>query len=64
MARITRMAVKREPAVYHVMTLTALGGYILGDAEKEYLFQLIKKLSSPLSSAESWNQAKRRAYFY
>ena len=46
MARIARMVVKGESAVYHVMTRTALDGYVLGDVEKEYLFQLIKKLSS------------------
>ena len=46
MPRIARMLVKGEPAVYHVMTRTALEGYVLGDVEKEYLFKLIKKLSS------------------
>jgi len=46
MARIARMVVKGEPAVYHVMTRTALDGYVLGDVEKEYLLQVIKKLSS------------------
>ena len=46
MARIARMLVKGEPAVYHVMTRTALDGYVLGDVEKDYLLGLIKKLSS------------------
>ena len=46
MARIARMIVKGEPVVYHVMSRTALDGYVLGDVEKEYLFQVIKKLSS------------------
>jgi len=46
MPRIARMLVKGESAVYHVMTRTALDGYVLGDVEKDYLFQVIKKLSS------------------
>ena len=45
MARIARMVVKDEPAVYHVMSRTALDGFVLGDLEKEYLLELIKKLS-------------------
>ena len=45
MPRIARMIIKDEPAVYHVMSRTALDGYVLGDVEKEYLVQLIKKLS-------------------
>ena len=46
MARIARMIIKGEAAVYHVISRTALDGYVLGDIEKEYLFGLIKKLSS------------------
>ena len=46
MPRIARMLVKGEPAVYHVMTRTALDGYVLGDTEKEFLLGLIKKLSA------------------
>ncbi|MDH3349636.1 MAG: transposase [Desulfobulbaceae bacterium] len=46
MPRIARMLVKGEPAVYHVMTRTALDGYVLGDVEKDHLFKLIQKLSS------------------
>jgi len=45
MARIARMVVKDEPAVYHVMSRTALDGFVLGDLEKEYILELIKKLS-------------------
>ena len=44
MPRIARMIVKHEPVVYHVMSRTALGGFVLGDVEKEYLFDLIKRL--------------------
>ena len=40
------MLVKGEPAVYHVMTRTALDGYVLGDVEKDYLYKLIPKVSS------------------
>jgi putative transposase len=46
MPRIARMIIKGEPAVYHVMSRTALDGYVIGDVEKEYLFKLIKRLSS------------------
>ena len=46
MPRIARMVVKGEPAVYHVVSRTALEGFVLGDVEKEYLFDLIKRLSS------------------
>ena len=46
MPRIARLIVKGEPAVYHVMSRTALDGYVIGDVEKEYLLKLIKKLSA------------------
>ena len=45
MARIPRLTVADEPAVYHVISRTALDGFVLGDAEKEYLLSLIKRLS-------------------
>ena len=45
MPRIARLKVKGEPTVYHVMSRTALDGFVLGDVEKEYLLELIKKLS-------------------
>ena len=37
MPRIARMIIKEEPAVYHVMSRTALDGYVIGDVEKETL---------------------------
>jgi REP element-mobilizing transposase RayT len=40
------MIVEGETAVYHVMSRTALEGFVLGDVEKDYLLQLIKHLSS------------------
>ncbi len=46
MPRIARMVIKGEPAVYHVMSHTALDGYVIGDLEKDYLFKLIRRLSS------------------
>ena len=46
MPRIARMIVKDEPAVYHVMSRTALDGFVIGDVEKEYLLDLIKQLST------------------
>ena len=45
MPRIARLIVKGEPTVYHVMSRTALDGFVLGDIEKEYLLNLIKRLS-------------------
>ncbi len=46
MPRIARLVVKGEPAVYHVVSRTALDGFVLGDVEKEYLLELIKRLSA------------------
>ena len=45
MPRIARLIVKEEEAVYHIMSRTALDGYVMGDVEKDFLFNLIKKLS-------------------
>ena len=44
MARIARMLVKQEDAIYHVISRTALDGFVLRDAEKDYLFDLIRKI--------------------
>lgn len=46
MPRIPRLLIQGEPAVYHVISRTALPGFPMGDIEKEYLVNLIKKLSS------------------
>jgi putative transposase len=46
MARISRLTVAGEPAVYHVISRTALDGFVLGDVEKEYLLSLIQRLSA------------------
>ena len=68
MARIPRLTMAGEPAVYHVISRTALDGFVLGDAEKEYLLTLIQQLSTvyftevlgflpdgqPLSSARAY----------
>lgn len=45
MSRIARLKVKGEPAVYHVMSRTALDGFVIGDVEKDYFLGLIKKIS-------------------
>ena len=45
MPRIGRLKIKGEEAVYHVMSRTALDGFVLGDVEKEFLLKLIKRLS-------------------
>ena len=46
MARIPRLTLTGEPAVYHVISRTALDGFVLGDAEKEYLLSLLQQLSA------------------
>ena len=46
MPRIARMVVEDEPAVYHVMSRTALDGFVLGDMEKDYLLALIRRLAA------------------
>jgi putative transposase len=46
MPRIARLIVKEEEAVYHVMSRTALEGYVIGDVEKDFLLNLIKRLSN------------------
>ncbi len=38
MPRIARLVVKGEPAVYHVVTRTALDGFVLGDVETPVKF--------------------------
>ena len=45
MARIPRLLVKGEDTIYHIVSRTALPGYVLGDVEKDYLLGLIKDLS-------------------
>ena len=45
MPRIARLIVKQEEAVYHVMSRTALDGYVIGNVEKDFLAYLIKRLS-------------------
>ncbi len=45
MARIPRLINPSEPTVYHLMSRTALDGFPLGDVEKDYLLDLIKKTS-------------------
>ena len=45
MARIPRMVVKGEDAIYHIISRTTLEGLVLGDVEKDYLLKLIKWMS-------------------
>jgi len=45
MPRIARLIVKEEDAVYHVMSRTALDGYVLGDLEKDFLLKHIRRLA-------------------
>jgi putative transposase len=45
MPRIARMVLNGEPGVYHVVSRTALDGFVLGDIEKDFLLNLIRRLS-------------------
>ena len=45
MPRIARLVLKEEKAVYHLMSRTALDGYVLGDVEKDFLLQHIRWLA-------------------
>ena len=40
------MIIADEKAVYHVMSRTALDGFPLKDVEKDFLLELIRKLSA------------------
>lgn len=45
MARIARLLVKNEPAVYHVISRTALDGFPFGDTEKDFFVRSLRKIS-------------------
>ena len=45
MPRVSRMIVQNQTAVYHVMSRTALDGFPLEAFEKDFLLELIKRMS-------------------
>ena len=45
MPRQARMIVEGEAAVYHVVSRTALNGFVLGDVEKDFLLKTLKWLA-------------------
>ena len=45
MARIARLVATGEKTVYHVISRTALPGYPLGDVEKDFFVNLVKRKS-------------------
>ena len=45
MPRTKRLIINNETAVYHIMSRTALDGFPLGDAEKDFMLNLIKDYS-------------------
>ncbi|WP_027184607.1 transposase [Desulfovibrio inopinatus] len=45
MPRSARFILDDRPAVYHVMSRTALDGYPFGDVEKDYFLALLKRLA-------------------
>ena len=58
MSRIARLKVQNESAVYHIMSRTALDGFVIGDVEKQYLLKLIKKVNNDdggLATPGDWN---------
>jgi hypothetical protein len=48
MPRTTRLIINDEIAVYHVMSRTALDGFPLGDIEKDFMVDLIRRYSALL----------------
>jgi REP element-mobilizing transposase RayT len=46
MPRTSRLIVRDEQAVYHVISRTALPGFPIGDIEKDFMLRLIKRLSN------------------
>jgi hypothetical protein len=40
------MVIDDETTVYHVMSRTALGGFPLGDIEKDFMLDLIRRYSA------------------
>jgi len=46
MPRTTRLIIKDETAVYHVMSRTALDGFPLKDIEKDFMLDLIRRYSA------------------
>ena len=46
MPRIRRMVIDDETTVYHVMSRTALDGFPLGDIEKDFMLDLIRRYST------------------
>jgi hypothetical protein len=45
MPRIPRMVIEDETTVYYVMSRTALDGFPLGDIEKDFMLDLIRRYS-------------------
>jgi len=45
MPRIRRMVINDETTVYHVLSRTALDGFPLGDVEKDFMLDLIRRYS-------------------
>ena len=43
MPRISRMVINDETTVYHVMSRTALDGFLLGEIEKDFMLDLIRR---------------------
>jgi len=46
MPRTKRLIIGDETAVYHVMSRTALDGFPLGDIEKDFMLDLIRRQSA------------------
>ena len=60
MPRIARLIVKEEEAVYHVMSRTALDGYVMGDVEKDFLLDVQRRGSVPIPDPVLYRQRNYR----
>jgi len=46
MARIPRLLLPGESATYHIVSRTALQGFVLGDVEKDLFVRLLRRLAA------------------
>jgi len=46
MPRTQRMIIEDQSTVYHVISRTALGGFPLGDIEKDFMLDLIRRYAA------------------
>ena len=57
MPRTQRLKISDETAVYHVMSRTALDGFPLGDSEKDFMLDFIRRYATLLKKEKHWSIA-------